>query len=148
MSTIVKDIKDAIETTIGTTLGVTWSVLDHKFDLEKNNLKNSTKRFGVKVLDGPSSIGILKHYTVNRTFQITFLTEYKGLNKSDTNQQLALDILEDAIDDSLAALINEKVGLPTKVINVVLSLINEPDFTIENMTFINLDLIISYRRQL
>ncbi len=148
MSDIVKDIREAVETRITTVLGATWKPLKHKFDLTKNNFKNSDKRFGVIALEGPPGISILKNYTVNRTFVVTFLTGFTQINRDDTNQQEALDTLESALDEVLVDLINSKAGSPANVLNISLLGIDEPDFSIEHVTFVNLTLNIAYKRLL
>lgn len=147
MSDIVKEIREGIEGIITTTLP-TWKKLDFKFDLTKNNANNSSLRFGVKSLEGPSGISILKNYTVNRTFEISFMNDHVVTQDNDTNIQTSIDIIESAIDEVLVAIVSSKAGVADKVLLVDLLSIEAPDFSIQSVTFINLTLNISYKRLL
>lgn len=147
MSDIVKTIREAVEGRI-TTLLPTWSILDHKFDLTKNHFNNNTQRFGVIALEGPPGLSILKNYTVDRLFQLTFVQGYESIQQDDQDTQDAIDVLEDAIDDVLVDLITSKGGDPVNVLNITLSGIDEPDFSIEHVTFINVAITITYKRLL
>ena len=147
MSDIVKTIREAVETRISTVLPA-WSILDHKFDLTKNHFNNQTQRFGVKALEGPPGLSILKNYTVDRLFEITFVQGYESIQQDDQDTQDALDILEDAVDEVLVDLITSKGGDPTNVLNITLSSIDEADFSIEHVTFINVAITITYKRLL
>ena len=149
MSDIVKQIRESAESVVQTALGSEWKLLDHKFDLTKNSFVNKDKRFGVVQLDGPPGGNTTKHYTVARVFQIYFAQKYLPIQQNDSAQQVAIDLLEDALDEAAVTLINTKVGLPSLVNNVDIINIEEPDLGIEeNLAVLVLTLTIQYRRRL
>lgn len=150
MSDITKQIRNNFQSLIGTTLGADWSVLDNKYNLENNNLKNSTKRFGVIMLSGSDpGEGVLKHYTIDRVFNVTLLQKYTGRLNTDSVIESALDTLEDALDEIAKAAFNQKLGIPTVVLNATLDTIDDPDFdTLENTVILNASFIVRYRAKL
>lgn len=147
MSDIVKQIREGFESTITTTLP-TFSLLDHKFDLEKNNFRNNDQRFGVLVEGGANAIPILKHYTIGRSFVVRLAQGYNAKQKNDTLQQAAQDTLEDAIDEISKAAITTKLGLPSIVLDVTIINISPPEFDIEHLASIDVEYIIKYRNRL
>jgi hypothetical protein len=148
MSDIVKQIREGLESQIGLVLP-NWTVLDNKFDLEKNNFNNQSQRYGVNALDGAGSVSILKFYTNARNFNITLCQSYISGPNSDTAQQAAVDILEDAMDEIIKTTMGKKAGSPFLAYNVFFDANGEIDFeTIENLAILNFSLTVEYRNLL
>ena len=145
MSDIVKTMRDSLETLIGTTLP-TWSLLDNKYNLEKNNYANQEKRFGVIVGSGDQAVSVTKHYTVNRSFNIILCNQYESMHNEDGILNIALDEIEDAMDEIIKASMRNKLGVPNTVLNVINGSIDEYDLdTIENVAILQFEMIVTYR---
>ena len=150
MSDLTKQIRDNFESLIQTTLGSEWKVLENKYNLENNNFVNQTKRYGVTIGSGADpGEGVLKHYTIDRNFQLTLLQKHIEKINNDSSVEDAIDALEDALDDIAKAAFNNKLGVPSIVLNVTFDSVEAPDITtIENVTIIVATFIVKYRSAL
>ena len=147
MSDIVKQIRESFETCIQTTLGDEWAKLDNKFELEKNNFYNQSKRYGVQFLSGVSSDSqLLKHISIDRNCIVTLTNDYISTINEDYKLQGCIDVLEDALDKILNVAVHSKLGIPALVLKTELIGINDPDFaSIENLVILNINFAVSYR---
>ena len=84
MSTIVKDIKEAMESRLAIVLS-TSKPLDYVIDIEKNNFTNDKDRFGINPGAATPSVSITKAYTLAQKFEIVLVTDF--VNDHDDSKQ-------------------------------------------------------------
>ena len=100
-------------------------------------------------MDGAGGSSVLRSYTINRTFRLKLLQGYVSTNNADGNPKTAQYILEDALDIITAKIMNNRLGLSSIVNNIVISTIDEPDFTtLENMLIMEIDYVVQYRNSI
>jgi hypothetical protein len=145
MSSIVKDIREAFESSIATTLP-TYEELKYKFDLFKNHGKNTGKRYGVIAGAAEGVSGVLTNYTADRDFTVILSNQFTN-KTDDSKQQIAIDELEDALDEIVKEVSCTKL-VPGKVLNIVLSSIEEINLEVENAVSLQAIFTIKYRNQL
>jgi len=147
MSDTVKQIREAIESRIEA-LPLLFSKLDNKFDLEKNNLTNESKRYGVIAGAGSNSPGIIRHLTVDRVFSITLCNKFISTMNGDVKQQQVGDILEDQMEAIIIDLSSSNLGLGSTVIEVVYSSNEEINYEeVENLAILRFNIVVKYRKQ-
>ena len=149
MSTIVKDIVDAIKTIIAATLPATYAELDYVVEPDKNNYKTNRFRYGVLPLSGESQGGIAKHVNVNQLFEIILTTSFINKSQSDNNQRSKTFDLYEKQWDITKALFTTKLGLPTRVLNVNNLSLSEPEYLDDDhVVVLRFSLSVLYRHTL
>jgi hypothetical protein len=128
MSNFVGDIIDAMEASIATSLP-TFNLLKNKYDVEKNNNKQNSKRYGVIALgaDQNQEGGTLGSFLLDHTFQIILTESYVDNQVNDERKDVAVQLLFDSFDTVMGNLFANKMGL-SFVRNI-------PTFSIENPEF-------------
>lgn len=148
MSDSIKQIREAIEGRM-IALPDGFIKLENKFDLEKNNFNNESKRFGVIAKDGDNAHAIMRYLTVSRVFEITLANKFVSTFNGDDNQQAVGDILESYMEDVILDLTLSKLGLPALVLDIQYSSNDEIDHeTIENLAILKFNINIEYRKQI
>jgi hypothetical protein len=99
----------------------TAAPLDHRYDILKNKFTRNSNRYGVLPLGGDNSIGILKHYTIDRTFQVILTEDYGKNSMTDEGIRNAVNELHDRLDTIYKRLYHNKAGLSNIILNVILS---------------------------
>jgi len=143
MSSIVTDIRTALESQVSTILGVTWKANVNKFSPDKTNKATREKRFGVIVGSADFADGPLGFNTFDRVYQVTLQDSY-ALEK-DSARQTVLDDLEDQASEIIKVITNNKLGLPSVILNIIPSPIEQPDLETENLAIMRIDFNIMYR---
>lgn len=117
MSTAVKDINDAMESTMATVLGSTYSLLDYKYDLQSNDFRNVDKRYAVIPLGAFQVEGSIKVYTLDQIFEM-ILTHGTIERDSDADRQDKTFLLFEKTHAILKEMIQAKLGIPSLVMNI------------------------------
>jgi hypothetical protein len=144
---IVEQINDGITTVITTTLGVTYSELSYLINVEKNNFKANTKRYGVRPLAANTTEGITRVYTVNHSFQVILTHDYFSNPSNDQDQRDKTFLLYDKLDEIMKNLFINKAGLPSIVLNIDSVSIAEPEyFDDEKVLVLRADFNVKYRQ--
>ena len=149
MSNFVEQIVESMESIIGTTLGATYKKLSYKFNVEQNDFVRNKKRYGVVPLDAESAITAMRYYTINHTFQVILIDDYKNVGGNDKKQEQVLFSLYDKLDDITENLYNKKLGISNIVYYVTLSSKEEPEFIEEdNVIALRANYVVQYRKQI
>lgn len=146
MSTIVSDIRTALETQVATILGATWKPMVSKFNIEKSNKANDKLRYGVVVGNADFAVGVLGMNTFDRTYQVILQDRYEI--KSDSTRQATIDNLHDQASEIMKTVTANRLGLLSTVLMITPSPVDEPDLEIENLAIIRIEFIIKYREAL
>jgi len=145
MSTIVKDITEAFESSVATTLP-TYTELDFKFDVTKNNYYNNLQRFGVIPGAGFNTPTTTKATTISQSFNLILTTEYVNQNDTDSAQREAVFEVHDALNEVYQDVVPSKLGLPMSILNIEITSIDAPLFDDEaKVVILNSDFTIQYR---
>ena len=147
--TKVRDIRNAMLVEIAAELGATYSELAYVEDVQKNSLRTSNQRYGVRQVDAFQIDGVNKFATFDQTFQVVLTKGYTQSNIDDSEQrETSLDLTELA-HDIYVRMFKTKAGLPSDVINVKDLSISEPEYLEDDkVTIIRANLIITYRNTL
>lgn len=144
---IVEQINDGITTVVTSSLGVGYSELSYLIDVEKNNYKSNTKRYGVRPLSGSTTSGITRNYTLDHSFQIILTHDYFSNPSNDQDQRDKTFLLLDKLDEIMKNLFINKAGLPSIVLNIDSVSIAEPEyFDEEKVVVLRADFNIKYRQ--
>ena len=143
MSTIVKDITEAIEARLVIVL-TTSKPLDYTINIGKNDFNNNENRFGVNPLEAVPGLSITKAYTLAQNFEIVLTTGF--INDHDEKKQRAVTFtLYERMHNMFADLFQSKLGLAGTVLNV-----NEPSLSdmeyLKSTAILKGILIITYRQ--
>ena len=148
MSSLVTDIITGLETRLAAVL-TTYAPLRYYFDLSKNDYTGNNNRYAVVPKAIESQAGVIRSVTVNQDFQIVLTNGYRNNPKSDTDLQAVVKELYDKMDDVLNDLFLTKLGVPSIVLLVTLSGIEEPEILEDNKVIaLRMNLTIRYRRDL
>ncbi len=149
MSNIVEQINDGLTSLIATELGATYSELDFVFDITRNNLRNSVKRYGVMPAFAANSITITKNYSADHEFQVILVERYVNKDKTDSGQKAKLFEMYDSMDTILKKIYLSKVGLPAIVLSVGDFILEAPEFIEEDkVAVLRATLTVKYRQAL
>ena len=143
MSSIVSDIRTALEGEIQTLLGATWKPMVDKFTIEKSNKANDQKRFGVVVGNADFADGPLGFNTFDRVYQVILQDRYNI--KNDTQRQAVIDDIEDQASEIIKNITSNKLGLPNTVLSIIPNPLNQPDLETESLAIMRIDFNIKYR---
>lgn len=147
MANIVEQINDGITNVISTTLGVTYSELNYLINVDKNNFKANSKRYGVRPLAGSTVEGITRVYTLDQEFQIVLTHDYFSNPSNDQDLRDKTFLLFDKLDEIMKNLFINKAGLPTIILNIDSVTILEPEyFDIEKVVVLRADFKVKYRQ--
>ena len=148
MSDTIKQIREAIESKI-ISLPDGFTKLDNKFNLEKNNFTNESKKFGVIAKDGSPGIEMLRALTFSRDFEITYCNKFIPQINKDEKQEEIGDILESIMEDTLLDLSFSKAGLPLLVTKIVYNSNAGVEYEeIENLAILRFIVSVDYRKTL
>lgn len=149
MSDIVKQINDAFESTIATVLPSTYNELSYKLDVSKNSFLGNDKRYGVVPRQALPTDTIIKHYTMEHSFDVLLTHGFKNITKDDGDQRLKTFELYTQMDEILKIAISSKLGLTSIITNIRDALIEEPLYLPgEDVVVLRATLIIQYRQAL
>lgn len=128
MSDVMRDIKEAMETEIQTELGISYKPLAYVENVQKNSLRTSSERFGVRVLFGSQVPGVTRYYTITQSFEVVLSKGYIESALDDSEQVTkAFDNRENLLA-IYKRLVNTKCGIPSLVMNVFNLNIAEPEY--------------------
>lgn len=127
MATKVAQIIDGMEGEIVTKLGVSYSKLNYVYDISKNTFKGNANRYGVVPLDATNNPTIIKASTLDHIFQVVLTDEYRNSPTGDLNLQETIEGLYDKMNDLEEQFYQSKIGVPSIVIYMELSSIEEPE---------------------
>lgn len=117
MSTTITDIITGMESQIATLLP-TFSELQYKEDVQKNNLRASSDRYGVLAKASSEVPGVTKYLTFSQSFEVILIKKYYESSISDDKQVSAGLDLRDSALEIYKTLINTKAGAPAVVMNI------------------------------
>lgn len=149
MSTIVKDIRDALESEIAGLLP-DHAIADNVFDVERNPYTTKTKLFGVRPLGKLRNFeSPTKYVVVDHDFEVLFIDNYTNItHKDDPQQTIVLNQFEYETTITSAIECN-KLGLGGQVMTAQLSSVDEPEFFEEsNLSVLRVTYTIKYRSPL
>lgn len=149
MSNIVEQIITAGKSQLSTTLGASYSELDYVIELEKNNFRNRTTRYGFIPLGADTGESVInKVYTLDHSFQI-ILTQPTFNRQNDAGLISATNTLYDKMDDIFKDFMNKKLGLNTIILNIQEPSIEEPEYLEDNdLVALRGNVVIKYRQPL
>lgn len=117
MATEITDIVDALETEIASEVP-TWKELPYKIDVEENNFRNQTDRFGVRALTQLQIDTVTKFLTFSGSFEVTLTQGYTQTSINDQSKRAAGLDLRALMLDLFIRFVNNKGGLPGTVLNI------------------------------
>jgi len=129
---VVRQILESMESEIGLELGADFKKIAFVNEIEKNNFKQSTDRYGVRPGFKQEVEGVTKFMTFLHTFEIVLVKRYHQESISDSR---SVDKFLDSDENIMAIykrLINDRVGLPGIVLNVSNLTTNEPEYLVED----------------
>ena len=148
MSTVVKDIRDALLVRIQTVLP-DYEPLDYVYDTTKNNFYNNAKKFGVAIGSATNNPTTTKSITLLGVFTVVLTTDYMTNDNSDADLQDAILVLQDAISEVYLDVVNTKIGIPDIVYDIQVETIATPlIFEEAKVVQLDMDLSIIYRQSL
>lgn len=144
MSNLVDQIISSAETLIESEIG--FEKAKHYWFLEKNDAIKTKNRYAFTPRSASVVDGLTKTYTVDQSFRVTLMRGYRNNSNSDTDLQAEIKTLYNNADEVIKAFHLNKVGLPSIILSVNLSSIDEPEILEENkLVALNCDFIIKYR---
>ena len=143
MSTIVKDIKEAMESRLAIVLS-TSKPLDYVIDIEKNNFTNDKDRFGINPGAATPSVSITKAYTLAQKFEIVLVTDFVN-DHDDSKQDDKILVLYDRMHEMFIDLFQSRIGLNGIVMNVNEPEIAEPEY-LKSTAILRGTLTVTYRQ--
>ena len=147
----VTTIKQGIKTRLSTVLGSSYTEMSHTVNVEDNNVKGNSQRYGV--IAGPLSqsedSGTIGFFTVDQTFTIKLINTYSTKPTSDSAQTDAQDELMDLALEIFKDLKNERAGSPALVMQTMNLEVDDPE-VIEGskVAVITFNVTIKYRKRL
>lgn len=145
MSTIVKDVYNALKTQVSTTLGVDWTELRYLLDVGQNTERDIQKGFGIVPGSASAASSIIKAYTADHIFEI-ILTQTNIREQDDVQTITALlDDLYNKCDDVLYSVLNQQLGIPDKIMTITFNGINDPEI-LESYIVLRFQVLVKYRR--
>jgi phosphotransferase system IIB component len=145
---LVEQITTGIEDRLAAVL-TDFSPLRFYYDIEKNDYKGNTNRYGVIPQEIESQSGVTRSVTVNQTFQIVLTTDYRNDPKSDMDLQTKVKELYNKMDELTHDLVLTKVGVPSIILLITLSGYEAPEILEEHKVIaLRMDLTVRYRRDL
>lgn len=143
---IVEQINDGISTRMATVLGGTFSELNFLIDIEKNNFKSNSRRYGCRPLAGSSTSGITNHYTLDQEFEVFLSHEYIVNPSNDQDLRDQTFFLYDKYDELLKDLFTSKAGLPNIILNIDSISLSEPDYSVKDLVILRGQFNVKYRQ--
>lgn len=140
----VSSILTDLSAEVSTLLGASWSELDYIYDLEKNNWKNSDKRYGVGVRAGSSVTGTTKAITVDQEFFVV-LTETFVNRSDDANERTVLSDIYDKFDTIKNNIFQSKINNSSTVLVVSELSYEGPQNPHEGTVAVTMNFVIKYR---
>jgi hypothetical protein len=147
MSNLVQQIEESLTNQVSIAIP-TYQELDYIYDTSKNNLGNSSDRYGVAVGGLVSTTGAIKHSTVDQIYVIKLIQMFVKNGDDDTPIRNAINEVHDKMDDVLAQIYNKKAGLPQIVINIIMESIDDPIILEDDAVELNMNINVKYRRSL
>lgn len=148
MSTVARDIRDSLMACLSSVAGAEYNELKYLDELSQNSFTGGhDKRYGVRPgatpRNDPSEVN--KSLTYTQTFQFVLTKGYCQSAVSDTEKYEAfLDLHEIALRFNNKVL-NTKAGLPSRVLNSIDFLLDEPVFTDDKVAVLTGNVDIIYR---
>ena len=128
MSDVMRDIRDAMLSEIQAELTASYKQLAYTEDVQKNSLRTSSERFGVRALASSEVPGVTRFTTFTQSFEVVLTKAYTESKIDDTEQvEKAFDNRENLLS-IYTRLVNNKGGLPLVVLNIFNLNVAEPEF--------------------
>lgn len=128
----IRDIKTSMEGVIQTTLGSTYKKLAYVEDVEKNNFRTNSERYGVRALSGFEVPGVTKNPTFTQSFEVVLTKAYLDSSLDDAEQvEKGLDNYENMLD-IYKELVNSKAGVPATVLNITNLTWGDPEYLVDS----------------
>ena len=124
----VNTLTSNITTQVGTFLGASYSELKHKYEVEKNFVKGSSKKYGVVPRDINEVAGSVCFIHVEQQFEVIITDTYKTITTGDSPKDNAVRALSDLGLDLYVDIVNNKASSANIVINI-----NDFNSTIEEL---------------
>lgn len=132
MATIMSDVTTAIKSEVSAELGAAFSELAYVENVQKNSLRTSNDRYGVRPLAVSQLPGVTKFTTYLQTFEL-ILTRCYGQSSIDDSEQVNASLeLRALVFDVFKRLINNHAGLTGTVLNVTDLAMAEPEYLEED----------------
>lgn len=148
MSTVGRDLKNALMTCLSTTAGVEYNELKYLDDLSQNSFTGGhDKRYGVRPGATPRNdiAEVNRSLTYTQSFQFVLTKGYCASGVSDTEKYEAfLDLHEIALRFNNKVL-TTKAGLPSRVLNSINFELAEPVFLDDKVAVLTGNIDIIYR---
>lgn len=128
MSDVIRTLRNAIESEVQAEAGSAYKKLAYVEDVQKNSLRTSSERYGVRPLGSSQIPGVTRYTTFTQSFEVVLTKAYRESNLDDTEQ------IEKSLDNRelmlaiYTRLVNNKCGAPSIVMNVFELFIDEPEY--------------------
>lgn len=149
MATTIGDIVASLESEIATTLGSSYKKLEYLIDVQKNNFRTSSDRYGVRALEASEIPGVTKYTTFTQSFEVVTTKSYYESALDDSEQvQAGLDLRANMLD-MYKDITNAKGGLPAVILNITDLVMAEVEYLTEDkVAVLRSTMNISYRLNL
>ena len=114
----VNNLSDNLTSLVGTFLGASYSVLKHKYEVEKNFVKGGSKKYGVIPRDINEIPGATCFITLEQGFEVIISDTYKTITTGDSPKDNAVKNLKDLGLDLYVEIVNLKANSPSIVMNI------------------------------
>ena len=132
---IVSEIQDALKPIVESITGHTQ--LDYEYDIEANNERGQTDRFGVIPLGASFAEGRAMGFTtMNHTFQVLLVSDFQNKDSDTAQNSKVMDLFERG-QSLLKDLQKSRLSLPTPTNRVLLISglsFEDPEFSGDNST--------------
>lgn len=148
MPTVARDLRNSLEICLSSVAGPEYNKLKYLDDLSKNSFgQGHGKRYGVRPGATPENnpVEVVKSLTYTQSFQFVLTKEICTDGVSDSGQYEAfLDLHEIALKFN-NKIINTKAGLPSRVMNALNFVLDEPLFLEDKVAVLTGNVDIIYR---
>lgn len=150
MPTAARDLRDSLKNCMSLVVGPEYNELKYLNDLSKNSFTRKTERYGIKPgatpENNPSEVTRSLDYL--QTFEFVLTKGFNQSGVSDVDQwEAVLDLHEIALNFH-KKVINTKAGLPSRVLNAINLVVNEPTFLDDKVAVLTGSVDIIYRLNL
>jgi len=147
---IASNIKTNLLAEVDTILtGLTYTPLSNIYEIEKNNFKQNTKRYGVRILGGVQTIYKVGAHVTDQNYEIILTTNYinGASGRNDEAQQAAVAELLTRINKIYRRILETKGGSASNVLIVNEGSIQKPEFIAEqNVAIVRLQFNVRYKQ--
>lgn len=145
MSDVMRQIRDAMDNELVLELP-NYKRLPYIEQVEKNNFRSNTDRYGIRALASSQIPGVTKFTTYTQSFEVVLTKGYYESNLDDTEQVESSYDLRESLLQLYTRYVNGHCGLPGVVLNVFDLTVSEPEYLVEDkVTVIRATMNITYR---